>query len=139
MKLTIFLSITLISLLSYAEAVPGKTHNNAVACQPQCGVDGSSLIACSILEFFVIFVGTVCELLKIIKQIGPFVACLASLLTPPFDTMLTSIINGVVEGADWTLNACPGALQIYKREVITMCPNIFATVDGVLGHVFGVL
>lgn len=133
MKQTICFSIALMSsFVCYTGAVPGTEPQTDVACKPKCGVNGSNLIACTILEFFAVFVSSFCKLLNSSVEITEFIACLSSLFISPFDAILQSILNGVIKGGTLTTSICPAVIRIWTSDAESMCPTILPTLNNIL-------
>lgn len=131
MKLIVFLSIALISSFCYAE--PKINHQTGVACNTQCGVNGSSLFACLVLEFYTALITILCGLLKnSFVNIATFIACLADCLVPPFGAILQSILNGMIDGANFAASVCPCVLDIYNEGISELCPCLISNVNNVL-------
>lgn len=149
MKLIVFVVVSLIPFLYLAEAgkKPVTCDCSQSDCDPSCKCDstalcnspvtspGSPLIACTILQAFIIFARIACTLMSVMTDIGAFISCLAQLIPDPLGDLLEYLVNGAVQGGVLSTNACPVAYQIWDSEVCKYCPDLFQSLNNLVGNI----
>lgn len=112
-----------------AETDPGPTGVT-------CGSPADNVLACSILEFFIILGQLLCKINTLAINIGNFLACVMDLLPPAIGALFQIIINGLVNGGEITLAICPYVFQTWNASLNSLCPGIYSSLNILLSIFF---
>lgn len=142
MKYLIHCSVVLLCVLCFAEATEQKPEqkstvkNYDLSCDEGGigGIGGPSypILTCTFVQVFILFAYLICTMFRLIKDVGAFLECVMCLLPHPFDSIIGGIFDQIGDGGELTFAVCPGIVDQWTKDVRTLCPNLYDSVNNVL-------
>lgn len=102
-----------------------------------CGSPANSKLACTFVLIFIILLKLLCQTYQLGIDVGTFSACLSATYFPSsFGVVFEGIMNGLVLGAEWTQEVCPGIEATGFGFIAANCPGSFDSLTAILNILF---
>lgn len=86
-------------------------------------------IACTIIELVSILTELLCIVDRLGISIAKCLACLSTILPTPLHCIVSSIFNGLADGAYAVAVVCSSVLKTWNDDINKICPCSFANVS----------